>query len=72
MKGLGSIPSQGTRIPHATIKSLYSTKMIKDPEATTNTWHSQINEQGTSLVIQWVRTFLAIQGDTGSVSGPEN
>ena len=41
---LGSIPGQGTKIPHAATESSYATLKIKDLSAATETQCSQINK----------------------------
>ena len=61
-RGLGSIPGQGTIFHMPQLRVCIPQKRSKILRATTNTWHSQINKRGTSLVIQWLRIFLAIQG----------
>lgn len=58
-RGLGSTQSVNN-IPHATAY-LYSQKWPKILRATTNTWHSQINEQGLPWWSSGKNT-LAIQG----------
>ena len=52
--GLGSIPGQGTRSPHATTKSSYAA--TKDPACQTKTQCSQINKY---LSVQFSRSVMS-------------
>ena len=61
-RGLCSIPGQGTIAHMPQLRVCIPQKRSKILRAKTNTWHSHMNTRGTSLVIQWLRIFLAVQG----------
>ena len=61
-RGLHSIPGQGTISHMPQLRVCIPQKRSKVLRATINTWHSRMNTRGTSLVIQCLGLFLAVQG----------
>ena len=67
-RGMGSIPGQGNKIPHAATKK-NNTIWLEPRELTLKKKNHTI--YGNSLAVQWLRPHASTAGDAGLIPGRE-